>query len=242
MDADLLWLLPAGFAAGIVNTLAGGGSFLTLSALIWLGLPGPVANATNRVGVLAQTLTATEGFRRAGALHSDELWPQLAVVTLGAALGAVVSVWLDPALFEKVLGVCMVVMLAVTLRRPDAWTTPGPPRSTRWPALFGAGLYGGFLQAGVGVLLLPALVLLGGQDLVRANARKMVLVMVFTLPALAIYVANDLVHWLPGAVLAAGSATGGWVGTRLTINAGARAIWAVLVGVVAITALRLLLT
>lgn len=239
MRTELLWLFPVGLAAGVVNTLAGGGSFLTLSAMIWLGLPPQVANATNRVGVLAQSTTATWGFHRAGALRGDGIGPQAAVVCVGALAGAGLSAVLDPALFDRVLGIAMVIMLGVTLARPKAWTEPGPERPARWPALFLAGAYGGFLQAGVGVLLLPALVLLGGLDLVRANARKVLLVLLLTLPALAIYVPMGWVDAPAGLVLASGSALGGWLGSRLTIGAGARFIWGALVVVVLATAVRL---
>ncbi len=237
---ELLWLFPVGVAAGVVNTLAGGGSFLTLSAMVWLGLPAPVANATNRVGVLAQSLTAGWGFQREGLVRTEGLWAQAVVVCIGAAAGASASVVLDPALFERMLGLMMVAMLGMTLLRPASWTEPGAERGARWPALLAAGAYGGFLQAGVGVLLLPALVLLGGLDPVRANARKVVLVALLTLPALTIFVAMGLVDWAAGAVLAVGSALGGSLGSKLTIGAGAKLVWAALVLVVLATATRLL--
>lgn len=241
MRFELLWLFPVGVAAGAVNTLAGGGSFLTLSAMIWIGMPPQVANATNRLGVLAQSGSAAIGFRRAGALSTDGLGRQALVVCLGAAAGAALSAVLDPALFDRVLGVAMVVMLGVTLARPRAWTEPGPERPARWPALFLAGAYGGFLQAGVGVLLLPALVLLGGLDLVRANARKVVLTLLLTLPALGLYAWLGWVDVWAGLILALGSALGGWIGTRLTLGAGVRFVWGALVVVVLTTAVRLLL-
>ena len=237
-----LWLLPVGIAAGIVNTLAGGGSFLTLSAMIWLGMPAPVANATNRIGVIAQAITAVHGFRRQGVEVPEPFWPQALVTCVGAALGAGLSVVLDPEAFDRVLGVAMIAMLGVTLLRPRAWMEPGPASGLRWPALLVAGTYGGFLQAGVGVLLLPALVLLGGLDPVRANARKMALVGVLTLPALAIYAAWGLIDLGAGLVLAVGSALGGWLGSRITVGAGARVVWATLVLVVVATAARLWLS
>lgn len=238
----VLLLFPVGIAAGVVNTLAGGGSFLTLSAMVWLGFPGPVANATNRIGVLAQSGAAMAGFARQGIRAEAPLWPQAVVVIAGAAVGAWLSVVLDPEAFDRVLAVAMIGMLTLSLARPASWTEPGAPSPWRWLALAVAGIYGGFLQAGVGVLLLPALVLLGGLDPVRANARKVTLVALFTLPALAIYVGWGLVDWIAGLVLAGGSALGGWLGSRITVRAGARWIWATVVLVVVATAVRLLTT
>jgi uncharacterized membrane protein YfcA len=222
-----------------VNTLAGGGSFLTLSAMVWLGLPAPVANATNRVGVLAQSVASAESFRREGFADTEDLWGQTGLACAGAAGGAGLALVLDPEVFERVLGVAMVGMLGMTLARPRSWSEPKPPSPWRWPALLLAGAYGGFLQAGVGVLLLPALVLLGGREPVAANARKALLVVALTVPALAIYVASGLVDWVAGLSLAAGSAVGGVVGSRITIGAGAKVVWGALVTVVVATAIKL---
>ena len=237
---SVLWLFPVGVVAGIVNTLAGGGSFITLSAMIWLGMPAQVANATNRVGVLAQSGAAAWSFERQGIRPGTPLVPQALAVCGGALAGAGLSAVLDPATFERVLALAMLGMLGLTLMRPKSWTEPGDPVPWRWPALVLAGAYGGFLQAGVGVLLMPALVLLGGLDLVHANARKVVLVAWLTMPALVLFAVLGWIDVVAGAVLAAGSAVGGWVGGRLTVGGGARFVWGALVVVVVLTASRLL--
>ncbi len=237
-----LWLFPVGVAAaGIVNTLAGGGSFLTLGAMIALGLPAPVANATNRVGVLAQSLTAIAAYRRQGVRPEAPLAAPAAVVAIGAAAGALVSGVLAPAAFERAMAIGMLVMVGLSLLRPKAWTEPGAPSRWRWPALLLAGAYGGFLQAGVGVLLLPSLVVLGGMAPVRANARKVELVALLTVPALVVYAAWGWVDLAAGGVLAAGSALGGAIGSRLSVGGGARLIWGAVVVVVVLTAGALLL-
>lgn len=240
MSPEIAWLFPVGIAAGIVNTLAGGGSFLTLSAMIWLGLPPLVANATNRVGVLAQSATAVATFTNQGVRAEAPLLPQAAVVALGAVAGVQLSLTLDAEAFDRVLAVAMLAMVGLSLVRPSSWTEPAPAHPARWPALLLAGAYGGFLQAGVGVVLLPALVVLGGLDPVQANARKVALVALLTVPALALYAHAGLVDWTAGAVLAGGSALGGWAGGRLTLRVGARWIWGVVVIVVLATAGRLL--
>jgi uncharacterized protein len=238
----LAWLIPAGLAAGAVNTAAGGGSFVTVAALLAIGMPAPIANATNRVGVLVQSAVAASRFRANEVDGGEELWAQIAVSGLGAAAGAGLSMLLDPERFDQVLSVAMLVMLGVTLARPRSWTEPGPARPSRWLALLGAGVYGGFLQAGVGVLLLPALVVLGGLDPVRANARKVLLVAAFTVPPLAIYAWAGLVAWIPGLVLAASTSAGAVLGVRLTVGYGPRFVWAVLVLVVVGNLVRMLVT
>lgn len=243
---ELLLLAAVGVLAGIINTLAGGGSLITLPALIFLGLPAAVANGTNRVGILLQSLVATRQFARSD-LVAWRLGGRLLVSTsLGAALGSWLSVDLDEALFRRIIGVVMLVMLGVVLARPRRWLVGrqgDPPRHARWTgplAFFGIGIYGGFLQAGVGVFLLAGLVLLEGRDLLRANALKSLLAAGFTVPALVVFLANDLVQWLPGLVLAAGSSLGGWLGARLAVRGGAPFIRWVLIATVSLSASKLL--
>jgi uncharacterized membrane protein YfcA len=236
----LAWLVPAGLVAGAVNTAAGGGSFVTVAALLAIGMPAPIANATNRVGVVVQSAVAASRFRANDVDGGGELWAQIAVSGAGAAAGAVLSMLLDPERFDQVLSVGMLLMLGVSLVRPRSWTEPGPPRASRWAALLAAGVYGGFLQAGVGVLLLPALVVLGGLDPVRANARKVLLVAAFTVPPLAIYAWAGLVDWAVGLVLAVSSGAGAILGVRLTVGYGPRFVWAVLVLVVVGNLVRML--
>lgn len=242
----LLALTGVGLLAGIVNTIAGGGSLITLPALIFLGLPATVANGTNRVGVLLQSLVATERYRREDLVEWALGWRLLVPTGLGAALGAWLSVDIDEAVFRRVIGVVMLIMLVVLLVQPRRWLegrTGERPAHLAWTgplAFFAIGTYGGFLQAGVGVFLLAGLVLIEGRDLLRANAVKVLLVTGFTVPPMAIFLYYDLVAWLPGLVLALGSMVGAWVGVRMTTTWGATFIRWVLVAVVAISASKLL--
>lgn len=241
--AELALLAGVGVLAGTVNTIAGGGSFITLAAMLWMGLPPVVANATNRVGVAVQSGAAAWQFKREGLLDLRGLGVGAVAATVGAVLGAWVSVRLEDALFERLIGVVMLLFVPVLLLRPKRWLEGADRPGNPWLlalVLFGLGLYGGLLQAGVGVFLLAALVLLGGHDLVRSNARKSVLVLIFTLPAFALFVVEDAVHWVAAGVLAVGSAFGGWLGTKLTVAWGPTFVRAVLLVVVVVSGVRLL--
>jgi uncharacterized membrane protein YfcA len=241
---ELAALAGAGLLAGTVNTLAGGGSLIGLPALILLGdLPAAVANGTNRVGVILQSAVSAWQFQRAGVMDARDAARLLPVTCLGSAAGAWLSTDLDDALFRKVIGVVMILMLAVVLARPRRWLISAPEAA--WPPwaaqllFLGVGFYGGFLQAGVGVFLLASLVLARGQDLVRANAAKALLVAGFTVPPMAIFLAEDLIAWAPGLALAAGSAAGGWLGSRMAVSWGPAFVRWVLVGVVTLSSLKL---
>lgn len=236
-------LVVVGLAAGAINTVAGGGSLLTIPALIFLGLPAPEANATNRVSVLLQSITATQQFRRRGLLPFRRALAPVVWAGLGAAGGAWLGASIDAESLERVIGVLMLVMLAVIVLNPKRWLHPSERPAPAWLqaiVFFVVGAYGGFLQAGVGFFLLFALAGLGGWDLVSGNGVKSFIVAVFTVPALAVFIWQDLIRWGPGLVLAAGSVVGAWLGTYLAVGWGPKFVRGVLVVMVAAAASKLL--
>jgi uncharacterized protein len=232
------WLLAAvpvvGLVAGFINTLAGNGSLITLPLLILLGLPANVANGTNRVGVLLQNVVAVGTFARRGALDVRGSGKLIAASIAGAVLGAALAVDLDEALLRRVIGVLMLVMLAVLLFNPERWiATAAARRAPRLlvevPMFFAIGVYGGFIQVGVGVFLLAGLVLGAGFNLVAANATKNLIVLCFTAAALVVFVVNRQVDWAYGLLLATGQSLGGWAAARLAIARGVKFVrWAVI--------------
>lgn len=244
-----LWQLPAlaavGFVSGFLNILAGGGSLLTLPLLIFLGLPAAVANGTNRIGVLCQNLAAIGAFRRHGVLPMKLALLCTAPALVGSWLGALWAVEVDEQLFRRLLAVIMIGVLAVILWDP-ARRLQGVERhftplrlTVLLVSFFVIGIYGGFVQAGVGFLILPAL-LVHGFDLVRGNAVKIFVVLLLTVPALAVFIWHDQIDWLLGAVLATGNASGGWLASRVAVKKGHAWIKRVVAVTVLVLALKLL--
>jgi len=246
----LLWQLPAlagvGFVSGFLNILAGGGSLLTLPLLIFLGLPAAVANGTNRIGVLCQNLVAIGSFRRHGVLPMRLALLCTAPALAGSYLGALWAVEIDERLFQRLLAGIMIGGLVIILIDPAKRLQTGerhfsPLRLTvLLVSFFVVGIYGGFVQAGVGFLILPAL-LVHGFDLVRSNAVKIFVVLLLTVPALAVFVWHDQVDWLLGLVLASGNASGGWLASRLAVKKGHEWIKRVVSVTVLLLAIKLLL-
>lgn len=226
---DLLWQAPllalVGSVAGFLNVLAGGGSLLTLPVLIFLGLPAATANGTNRVAVFIQNISAISGFRRQGVFP----WRISLLCTLpalaGAWIGANLAVDIDDQMFKRLLAVIMIGVLIFTAWDPMKRIRVEKMHLTplRTAALlvsfFVVGIYGGFVQAGVGFLIITAL-LAHGLDLVRINAIKVIVIFFFTLVALAVFVAHDQVDWTLGLVLAIGNASGAWVGSHMAVKKG----------------------
>lgn len=230
MDYDLTWLsgtlvIVAGFIAGFINTIAGGGSMLTLPALMLMGMPADIANATNRVGVLLQGIAGSHGYYRHGRLNLADIGPTLLPTLFGSLIGALLASYLPrdvlkPALLLVMLGMAVLMLLQPSVVAPPPGT---PVRALRdSPAaiggLFLAGLYGGFVQAGVGFILIAALA--GGlrYDLVRSNALKMAITAALTVIALGVFILRDQVLWVPGLLLSAGTVVGASISVKFAIS------------------------
>lgn len=229
MTIETLWLhlalAAAGLGAGFVNTLAGGGSMLTLPVLMLLGLPADVANGTNRLSVLSQSISGVYGFHRRGKLDTRALGPVLVPTVAGAALGAMVASQVPPIVLKYVLLGTMMAMAVLMAVFPTRVTAPDGEepvltsrRFVRVAGLFAAGLYGGFIQAGVGLLLLAVLGGVMRYDLVRGNALKLACTTLFGAVALAIFAAAGQVHWLFGALLAVYTTAGSQLGVRFAVR------------------------
>jgi len=239
--ADVLLLVGGGLLAGSVNTMAGGGSMLTVPLLVLAGLPGDVANGSNRVGILASNASATAAFHRLGVSGLSRTLPVLVPVAVGSLVGALLVVRLADETFERAFGVLMVPLLLLSLRPPVSKSVEGRVWSGPFTVLvfLSVGLYGGAFQAGIGLLLMVALSR-SGMDPVVANSVKVVVIMVVTVTALPLFIVGGRVDWGPAMVLAAGFAVGGALGARLTVTRGASLIRPVMVAAVKALAGRLL--
>lgn len=230
--AEGLLLIGGAFIAGVVNTLAGGASILTVPLLVLIGLPGNVANGTNRVGVLVQNVVAAWRFRAEGVSGFRKSTPALLPIALGSLAGAVAISRVPDKTFERLFGLVMVLLLipmfrSQALSRTASSVTRGWSAPVSFLVFFAIGLYGGMFQAGVGIALLLALAYTG-YDLIRANSIKVVVNGVLTLVAVPVFAVQHQVAWLPAALLAVGFAIGSSLGVRIAIRGGERVIRLVL--------------
>jgi uncharacterized membrane protein YfcA len=243
-----LLLLSGGVVAGVVNTLAGGGSLLTVPLLMLVGLSPTSANATNRIAILAQSATATATFSRKGIPSVRLGMTLLPSGLLGAALGAYLATIVSDDAFRLAFGLLMVPMALVIVfkpkssqsRVPGSKLEPGTrnlkPGTRLIVSYFFVGAYAGFIQAGVGIMALGCLTIFGGLDLRRANAVKVFTVAIFSIIALIIFASRIEMDIAVGLVLAAASALGGYLGTLAAVQKGDRwARAAILLGCVALS-------
>ena len=245
-----VWQVPVlalvGVLAGFLNVLAGGGSLLTLPLLIFLGLPAATANGTNRIAIFCQNIFAITGFKRQGVFPIRLALICTPPALIGSYFGANLAITVDEMVFRRLLALIMVGVLIFMIIDPmkHLQQAEKPMTPLRLAVLivsfFGVGVYGGFVQAGVGFLIITGL-LVHGLDLVRINAVKVLVVFAFTLVALGVFVVHGQVDYVLGLSLAVGNSTGGWFASHLAVKKGHEWIKRFVIATVLIFALRLLL-
>lgn len=241
-----LILFLVGLIAGTLNVIGGGGSLLSLPVMIFLGLPPTVANGTNRVAILIQNIGAAWSFHQRGLLSREWLLMAVPPALLGALLGTVAAVNIGELAFQRILAVILVVVAAWTLWKPvkllengHAVLPTGVRRLAFIAAFFLIGVYGGFIQAGIGFLILAA-TSVAGFNLIRGNALKVTLVLTFTPLTLVLFAWNGKVDWAMGFALAAGNFLGGLAGVHLQILKGHTWVRGVVTVTIVVFAIRLL--
>ncbi len=212
----ILIAFAGAFVAGMINALAGNGSVITLTILTELiGLPGNIANGTNRVGVLLNALGAFTGFSRNSKIDYSRHIKYILPVVLGAVMGTLIATIVTNEQFMGVFKFLMILMLIVILVNPERWLIVRPeqsvlPKWMEWPVFMVLGFYGGFIQMGMGVFYLAVLVLVARLPMLESNAIKAVSVGIFTLIAVIIFAFAGQVVWLIGSVMGVGQFLGGW--------------------------------
>ena len=219
-------VMAVGLAAGFLNVVAGGGSLISLPILIFLGLPAGVANATNRIALFFQNIFAVAGFRSKGVSPFPYGMYLAVSAFVGAIVGALISVELDDKLFNRIIAIVMVMVIFLTVFSPNKSNDSGEERMGFKHKLIGTivfffvGIYGGFIQAGVGFLIMAALTNINHISLVKTNAIKVFVVLVYTLSALGIFIWKGMINWEYGITLAVGNSTGAWIASRWSVKAG----------------------
>jgi uncharacterized membrane protein YfcA len=241
----LLLLFGVGMIAGFINIMAGGGSTLTLPALIFMGLEGSIANGTNRVAILIQNIFAVISFHQE-KYHKFRFSLKLATFTLpGAIVGAVIATKISNELFQRILAYVLIgVIVAILFRKSNQTENLEKNRHQNswliYPAMFVVGFYGGFIQVGVGFLLMASLFYLLKINLIRVNMHKVFIIFIYTIPALLVFSLTHNVNWKYGLALAAGNSLGGWWSVKVSVKKGEGIIRIVLIAAILIMAMKLL--
>lgn len=237
-----------GITASIINMMAGGGSNLVLPLLMMFGLPPDIANGSNRVGIFFQSLAGIRSFYRADRLPTHDLRQILLPTVIGGLVGAglasvLPNTVLKPALLASVLAVAALTFFKPNLLIVPEGAVPKTVAATRGARalLFLTGVYGGFVQASAGFLLLPLMTGLLHYDLMRANALKILCTLVFTTVSLLVFMSQGKIWWNVALVLAAGNTIGSIIGVRISLRLNPKIIRWVLFGMTLVAAAGALL-
>ena len=239
---SIIILICSGIIVGFINTLAGGGTVVSLCVFIMLfGLPPLVANGTNRVAILFQNMTAVAFFQKKKLIDWRKVLHLGIPIILGSLTGALIAVSISNKLFHNIFAVVVMLFGISMLMNPNRYIYEKPELINRkikgWQYLlfFFLGVYGGFVHVGIGYILLAVLVLINGYDLLKANILKNVLVLLYIPFSLSIYALQGNVCWTFGLVHAIGNVIGAGLAARLAIKKGAsfiRYIVLILIGIV----------
>ncbi len=242
---EIILIIIAGVFVGFINTLSGGGSVISLSLLILLGLPANIANGTNRISIFFQTLSSVGSFTRQKMFDSMRpVWIGIPA-TVGSVLGAYLAVDVNEKVVEIAMIIAMLLMVFFLFYRPDRWMKENPGLLSKplhwWQYLvfFFVGVYGGFIQVGVGYFLLMALMLGIGYDLVKANAVKNLIVFFYAIFALLVFIIDGKVNYLYGLILSVGSIIGALLASYMAVKKGGGFIRAVILLSVILTILQI---
>lgn len=239
-------ILAAGAAAGFINTMAGGGSLITLPLLIFLGLPAAAANGTNRAALLVENITAVINFKNKGYFDYKFALLLALPAVVGSLIGAQIAVSISEQLFNQILALIMFIMLILILWNPAKNMKISDKNLSKNRKMiagfvfFLIGIYGGFMQAGVGIIIIAALSLLTGFSLVKINSIKVFVVAIYIFSSLSIFVFNGKVDWKIALILAIGNGTGSFLASTLAVEKGEKLVKVILTIAVSFMALYLL--
>ena len=236
---EIIALIISGLLVGFINTLAGGGSIISLSVLMLMGLPAPVANGTNRIAVTIQTLTAASMFRHKKVLDLRKgLWLGLPSA-IGSLIGAWIAIDINEEVFEKAMAAIMLVMLVFLFIDSKKYLYGRQEMIDRkisaWQVIifFILGIYGGFIHVGIGYFLLAALVMNVGYDLVRANALKVLIVLIYMPFSFLVFMYRSDINWTYGLIMTMGSVVGAYIASKMAVERGVNFVkWVIVVVVI----------
>ena len=236
----------AGVLAGFINTIAGSGSLITLPLLMFAGLPANVANGTNRIAILLQNIIGVSQFKKQKILDTKAGLYLTIPTTIGALVGAFIAIDIDERIMKLSIGGLLIIMFFLILFQPDKWvkgkagSIKAKPSIIQIIIFFFIGLYGGFIQAGVGFFLLSGLVLGVGYDLLKANALKLLIILAYTPLALVVFIYHQQVNYELGFTLVIGNMLGAYIASKTANRLGNNFIRYILLGILLISATKLL--
>ncbi|MCW8928839.1 MAG: sulfite exporter TauE/SafE family protein [Gammaproteobacteria bacterium] len=227
MPFELVFLFGAGFFGGILNSIAGGGSFLTFPALLIVGVPPISANATNTFASCAGYLSGTYALRKELYEHKQELPKILFISLIGGIIGAWLLLHIPESLFQKAIPWLLLFATILfifggklnrVLKKLSSHHQHASSIGTFLLSLMllGTSIYGGFFNAGLGIIILSYLALAGYSNINAMNGLKLLVSSTVSLIAISLFIYDDLIAWYEGFIVMLGTLTGGYVAANIS--------------------------
>ncbi|WP_420318310.1 sulfite exporter TauE/SafE family protein [Ekhidna sp.] len=237
-------LIFAGVFAGFVNSIAGGGSLLIMPLLIFMGLPSAEANGTNRVAIFIQNIFSVAGYRSKGVyVFPFALYVAIPAI-IGAIIGSNIAVEIGDKVFNRILAVVMLIVMGISIFKPSIKVDPNEiiDKKNTWVSIvifFFLGIYGGFIQAGIGFLIIAALTTVHGLGMAKTNSIKVFVILCYTAAAVIVFYLEGKIRWEYGLSLAVGNSVGAWIGSRWSVGKSDRLIRIILLVMVVALSIKL---
>lgn len=225
-------LISVGCLAGFLNTIAGGGSMLSLPTLLFLEVPSAIANGTNRIAIIAQALPAAIVYFRKGFRDIAQSIFLSILLLPGSILGAYIGTQIEDKVFDRIVATILAITaISMFFGKANKSSKSKKPthgsikrRHLVYPLVFLLGFYGGFIHIGIGFLIMFILHKIGGLSLIATNTHKILIVVPYSVASLLIFWGEVSVLWYAGISLALGNMFGGWIGAHVTIKDGGKYI------------------
>ncbi len=238
-------LIISGLLVGFINTLAGGGTIISLSLLMFLGLPPNVANGTNRVAVVIQNLVAVRSFRKQKVLDTQKGIHLGIPTVIGSIIGAQIAVSLNDKFIQYAIGSAMLIMLFFILFKPSYLSKTNeelmnkPLSKWQYLLFFIIGIYGGFIHVGVGYFIIAGVILGAGYNVIKANAIKNLIVLMYAPCSLIVFMISGMVDYRYGLIHAVGNIVGAFVAAKYAVSWGMQFIRWAMVCIIMVTVLQM---
>ena len=229
---DLIFLFSAGFIGGVMNAIAGGGSFITFPALLFTGVPAVIANATNTYACCPGYFSGAYAFRKDMQPHHREIWQALIIGTTSGGVGAWLLLQVPETTFEQAVPWLLLLAFVMFVFGPSLHQTLRQwhhhPHLQHHPIWYKIGqyllfilycgvcLYGGFFNAGLGIIILAYLTLAGLDNIHAMNGLKLITSSTVSIGAIAIFIFQDKIAWYEGSLVLAGTAVGGYLAANIS--------------------------
>ena len=227
MSFELVLLFFAGFFGGVLNSIAGGGSFITFPALLFVGIPPIMANATNTFASCAGYMSGAYAFRKEIADHKNELLLIIIVSLIGGISGAWLLLKTPESVFREAIPWLLLFATILFIFGGQINSALKKMASNNQHAssiggvlllmiLFGVSIYGGFFNAGLGIITLSYLALAGHTNINAMNGLKLLVSSTVSLIAIALFIYNDVIAWYEGTIVLCGTLAGGYVAAHIS--------------------------